>query len=117
MVVVPASVQANATLNVNVAQEFFRRTIGHISADEALPDRILAAFMAVSSLGNIIVMTFTASRGKQPVLRLAVVLTTISKARNRQGVHYPLGPCLRKEPRCLNRKIPGSRQKPGFLRG
>jgi hypothetical protein len=69
MVVVPASVQMDPKLDVNVAQEFFQRTIGHVSSDEALPEKILAAFMAISSLGNIIVMTFTAARGKQIIAR------------------------------------------------
>jgi hypothetical protein len=47
----------------NVALSFFQRTLGSVSKDETQPGRILAAFMAVSSFGNIVVMTFTAARG------------------------------------------------------
>jgi hypothetical protein len=60
MVVVPKTDQLN---NPNVALLFFKYTFGAISTDETLPQRILDAFMAVSSFGNIVVMTFTASRG------------------------------------------------------
>ena len=60
MVVVPKTDQLN---NPNVALLFFKYTLGAISTDETLPQRILDAFMAISSFGNIVVMTFTASRG------------------------------------------------------
>jgi hypothetical protein len=60
MVVVPKTDQLN---NPNVALLFFKYTFGAISTDETLPQRILDAFMAISSFGNIVVMTFTASRG------------------------------------------------------
>jgi len=61
MVVVPAIEQANP--QANVALLFFQMTFGAISDDKKLPGRVLAAFMAVSSFGNIVVMTFTAARG------------------------------------------------------
>lgn len=60
MIVVPQSEQ----INNDVAREFFKRTLGSYSKnDSLLPERILAAFMAISSFGNIVVMNFLASRG------------------------------------------------------
>jgi len=59
MVVVPQAEQ----ITKNVALSFFQRTLGSVSEDESQPGRVLAAFMAVSSFGNIVVMTFTAARG------------------------------------------------------
>lgn len=60
MVVVPKSEQLK--LQADVAILFFENTIG-----KKLATQIVAAFMAVSSLGNIIVMTFTAARVKQEI--------------------------------------------------
>lgn len=59
MVVVPKAEQIAG----NVALAFFQRTLGTISQNKSHPRRILAAFMAISSFGNIVVMTFTAARG------------------------------------------------------
>lgn len=61
MVVVPKAVQLDPANNV--ALEFFRLTYGTIANGSAEPNRVLSAFMAVSSFGNIVVMTFTAARG------------------------------------------------------
>jgi hypothetical protein len=48
----------------DVAQEFFQRTLGTLGPpDSKIAQRLTAAFMAVSALGNVVVMTFTASRG------------------------------------------------------
>lgn len=60
MVVVPKADQLK--LNADVALEFFHLTIGGAQAT-----RTVSALMAVSSLGNIIVMTFTAARVKQEI--------------------------------------------------
>jgi hypothetical protein len=60
MVVVPKELQ----LNNNVALLFFKSTFGTLSKNDDLPERILSAFMAISSFGNIVVMTFTAARGE-----------------------------------------------------
>jgi hypothetical protein len=62
MVVVPKESQLNPSNNV--ALLFFQMTFGTLSKDEKLPERVLSAFMAISSFGNIVVMTFTAARGK-----------------------------------------------------
>ena len=62
MIVVPKEEQLDS--RNNVALLFFQRTFGAISDDKRQPQRILSAFMAVSSFGNIVVMTFTAARGE-----------------------------------------------------
>ena len=62
MVVVPKADQLNP--KNNVALLFFQLTFGSLSKDDTQPLRILSAFMAISSFGNIVVMTFTAARGK-----------------------------------------------------
>jgi len=61
MVVVPKERQLDP--NKTVAQSFFELTFGALSDDDNQPQRILAAFQAISSFGNIVVMTFTAARG------------------------------------------------------
>jgi len=61
MVVVPKVDQLDPSKNV--ALSFFQLTFGAISKDHNQPQRILSAFMAISSFGNIVVMTFTAARG------------------------------------------------------
>ena len=62
MVVVPKDAQLDP--QNNVALLFFKMTFGSLSEDDTQPQRILSAFMAVSSFGNIVVMTFTAARGR-----------------------------------------------------
>jgi hypothetical protein len=64
MVVVPKEDQLNP--ENNVALLFFQYTFGTISEDTINPLRIFSAFLAISSFGNIVVMTFTASRGLLP---------------------------------------------------
>lgn len=64
MVVVPKEVQASN----NVAQEFFVRTFGTLG-DRNMAVRIFNSFLAVSTLGNIIVMTYTAARVKQEIAK------------------------------------------------
>jgi hypothetical protein len=61
MIVVPAQDQVNG----NVAEQFIRLTLGRVSSyGDQHAAEILNAFMAVSSLGNVIVSTYTAARGK-----------------------------------------------------
>ena len=60
MIVVPVAVQLKGS---NVALEFFTATLGQVNPENTSPTRILSAFMAISSFGNIMVMTFVASRG------------------------------------------------------
>jgi hypothetical protein len=65
MVVVPKEDQLNP--QNNVALLFFQYTFGAISGGSIDIERVFAAFLAISSFGNIVVMTFTASRGLLPV--------------------------------------------------
>ncbi|KAK3366786.1 amino acid permease-domain-containing protein [Lasiosphaeria ovina] len=63
MVVVPAFEQSHDV----VALLFFRKTFGF--AGEYTADRIFNAFLALSSFGNVIVMTYTAARMKQEIAK------------------------------------------------
>ncbi|KAM5350606.1 hypothetical protein ACJ41O_007111 [Fusarium nematophilum] len=70
MVVVPKEQQwADGS---NVAQQFFERTLGSLSTNQT-GVRIFHAFLAVSSMGNIIVMTYTAARVKQEIAKEGII--------------------------------------------
>ncbi|KAF4454031.1 hypothetical protein F53441_3415 [Fusarium austroafricanum] len=56
----------------NVAQVFFQNTFGSLTESQT-GQRIFNAFLAVSSLGNIIVMTYTASRVKQEIAKEGIL--------------------------------------------
>jgi hypothetical protein len=64
MVVVPKEAQATN----NVAQEFFNRTFG-VVAGQRRAAQMFHSFLAISTLGNIIVLTYTASRVKQEIAK------------------------------------------------
>ena len=68
MVVVPKEAQVEK----NVAQEFFRRTFGVIGGGST-GDRVFHIFLAISSLGNVIIMTFTAARMKQEIAKEGIL--------------------------------------------
>ncbi|KAI9767776.1 MAG: hypothetical protein M1840_005457 [Geoglossum simile] len=70
MVVVPKSTQLN---DISVAQSFFELTFGALSPTEKTGARIFSAFLAISSLGNIIVVTFTAARVKQEIAKEGMI--------------------------------------------
>jgi len=61
MIIVPADVQVQN----NVAQEFFDR----IFNSNVQAKRTVNAFLAISSFGNIVVMTYTAARMKQEIAK------------------------------------------------
>lgn len=71
MVVVPKEAQLNP--ENNVAHLFFKLTFGSLSKDDTQPLRILSAFMAISSFGNIVVMTFIAARVKQEIAKEGIL--------------------------------------------
>jgi amino acid transporter len=52
----------------NVAQQFFQSTFGRLSAENTA-ERVFYAFLAISSFGNIVVMTYTAARIKQEIAK------------------------------------------------
>lgn len=66
MVVVPNDKFAEA----NVALQFFQLTLG---SNNETGRRIFNAFLAVSSMGNIIVMTYTAARVKQEIAKEGII--------------------------------------------
>lgn len=77
-IVVPTSDFAASGLDTaisgNVAHRLFVLTLGSLSpAWEARAPQMLSAFMAVSSLGNIIVMTYTAARVKQEIAKEGIL--------------------------------------------
>ncbi|CAG9978291.1 unnamed protein product [Clonostachys byssicola] len=73
MVVVPKEDQLTAP--GGVAERFFELTLGNLgtSENQIVGKRIFNAFLAVSSLGNIIVMTYTAARVKQEIAKEGIL--------------------------------------------
>jgi amino acid transporter len=71
MIVVPKETQINT--KDSVALEFFKVTLGLVDPKDPTPQRVLAAFMAISSFGNIMVMTFVAARVKQEIAKEGVL--------------------------------------------
>jgi amino acid transporter len=61
MIVVPKESQLDPSKNV--ALLFFQLTFGTMFKNEDQSQRILSAFMSISSFGNIMAMAFTAARG------------------------------------------------------
>ena len=71
MLVVPA---ADQKAGQDIAVEFFKLTYGSLGTSDAdNAPRLLYAFMAISSLGNVIVMTYTAARIKQETAKEGVL--------------------------------------------
>lgn len=72
-IVVPAN-SFRSVNNQNVAHKFFELTLGSLSAPwAAKAPHMLSAFMAISSLGNIVVMTYTAARVKQEIAKEGIL--------------------------------------------
>lgn len=91
MTVVPACMQGNED---SVAEKFFRLAYSRYKYNETTcqiepdsPDdtgyRIFATFIAISSLGNVIVMTFTAARIKQETAKQGILPLANFLARDR----------------------------------
>jgi amino acid transporter len=70
MVVVPKEAQIHG--EDGIAQQFFELSLGAITTNNT-GKRIFNAFLAVSSLGNIIVMTYTAARVKQEIAKEGIL--------------------------------------------
>lgn len=83
MIVVPAESQITG----NVAEQFIRLTLGRVSnyGDQHAAE-ILNAFTAVSSLGNVIVSTYTAARVKQEIAKEGILPFSRFFARNYDGI-------------------------------
>lgn len=86
MAIVPKCVQENAPSGVSVAEQFFNIAYGGYkvgnSTDcslDAPPNdnnrgyHIFSAFLAISSFGNIVVMTYTAARVKQEIAKNGIL--------------------------------------------
>lgn len=71
MIVVPKSDQLNPDLNV--AQQFFHYTFSKVANNKVDAQRILSVFIAISTFGNIVVMTFVAARIKQEIAKEGVL--------------------------------------------
>lgn len=72
-IVVPEADFDNSSAE-NVAHKFFELTLGSIKSPWAHnAPHMLSAFMAISSLGNIIVMTYTAARVKQEIAKEGIL--------------------------------------------
>ncbi|KAH8671838.1 amino acid/polyamine transporter I [Tricladium varicosporioides] len=79
MIVVPANIQ----LQGNVVESFIKLTLGRVSNyGQTHASEILHAFMAVSSLGNVIVSTYTAARVKQEIAKEGILPFSRLIARN-----------------------------------
>lgn len=78
MVVVPSELQVDA----GVAEQFFSMSLGKLGAGDS-GTRIFNAFLAISSMGNIIVMTYTAARVKQEIAKEGILPFTKFFAQNR----------------------------------
>lgn len=74
-----------------VAHRLFLFTLGSISpAWKIRAPRLLSAFMAVSSLGNIIVMTYTAARVKQEIAKEGIIPFRSLLSRSYPSVRIPI---------------------------
>ncbi|OBR02146.1 High-affinity methionine permease [Colletotrichum higginsianum IMI 349063] len=62
-------VSSDEQIEENVAQRFFELTYGRLGSGV----RIFNAFLAISSMGNIIVMTYTAARVKQEIAKEGIL--------------------------------------------
>ncbi|CRK38673.1 hypothetical protein BN1708_007854 [Verticillium longisporum] len=71
MVVVPKFDQIH--VDRSVAEQFFDLTLGHLDGGRDTGLRIFNGLLAVSSLGNIIVMTYTAARVKQEIAKEGIL--------------------------------------------
>ncbi|KAK2812056.1 hypothetical protein FQN50_001766 [Emmonsiellopsis sp. PD_5] len=82
MSIVPWHDQINS--DVNIAERFFKLTFGSLlPPDNNTSNRILNAFLAISSFGNIVVMTYTAARVKQEIAKEGILPYPKFFAKNR----------------------------------
>lgn len=94
MIVVPVADQVNG----NVAEAFIHLTLGKVSTyGDKHAVEILNAFMAFSSLGNVIVSTYTAARVKQEIAKEGILPFSKLIARNYDALSR-LTSCFRRRP-------------------
>jgi len=87
---------------IDVGLEFISRTLGHTGLSAYHQQTFWCILKSISALGNLVVVTFTAARGKMRDNNVQYMLTFSSEARNRKGrnpsILSGLRPKLR--PRC-----------------
>ncbi|EDN02386.1 predicted protein [Histoplasma mississippiense (nom. inval.)] len=71
MSIVPIADQLNEQMNL--AERFFELTFGKLNVADNTGQRIFNSFLAVSSFGNIVVMTYTAARVKQEIAKEGIL--------------------------------------------
>ncbi len=65
--------QEDQILQGNVAQQFFKLTFGRLSTGNNNGERVFYAFLAISSFGNIVVLSYTAARVTQEIAKEGIL--------------------------------------------
>ncbi|KAF7896513.1 hypothetical protein EAF00_006527 [Botryotinia globosa] len=81
MIVVVVPQDGNFPDGESVVEQFFKRTIGQ-AWNERRASQLMDACLAVSSLGNVIVTTFTAARVKQEIAKEGILPFSLVFAKN-----------------------------------
>lgn len=91
-IVVPAAdMTSNFAITSNVSHRFFELTLGSLNSSWApKAPQMLSAFMAISSLGNIVVMTYTAARVKQEIAKEGILPGRRFFASNKESIVIPI---------------------------
>ncbi|KAB8300866.1 hypothetical protein EYC80_002794 [Monilinia laxa] len=97
MIVVPIPQDANFRNGETVIAEFFKRRIGRVWT-ERRAIQLMDACLAVSSLGNVIVTTFTAARVKQEIAKEGILPFSLVFAKNVNIIEWATKKIKRSEP-------------------
>jgi amino acid transporter len=90
-IVVPVQDFNETAITSNVAHKFFDHTLGSLTSPWApKASQILSAFMAISSLGNILVMTYTAARVKQEIAKEGILPFRRQLANSKKSIVIPV---------------------------
>jgi amino acid transporter len=90
-IVVPAADFGKVTTSSNVAHRFFELTLGKIDSPWApKAPQMLSAFMAISSLGNVVVMTYTAARVKQEIAKEGILPFRAFLSKGTRALQFPI---------------------------
>jgi amino acid transporter len=106
-VVVPAEDFNETAITSNVAHKFFDLTLGSLSSSWApKASRILSGFMAISSFGNIIVMTYTAARVKQEIAKEGILPFRRMLANSKRSIVIPVRKLWKSKYETLPEEVP-----------
>lgn len=97
MIVVPIPQDANFTNGETVVAQFFKLTIGRAWTEKRAV-QLMNACLAVSSLGNVIVTTFTAARVKQEIAKEGILPFSLVFAKNVNIIEWATKKFKRSEP-------------------